>query len=41
MGGAILVALPFWYTYGHSAEKRQALVRAGALVRQQREQEEK
>ncbi len=36
-GGAIFVALLFWYTYGHSAEKRQALVRASGLVRQQQE----
>ena len=39
-GGAIFVALLFWYTYGHSAE-RHALVRASGLIRQQQEQEEK
>ena len=36
-GGAIFVALLFWYTYGHSAEKRQALIRGSGLVRQQEE----
>ena len=39
IGGAILVALLFWYTYGHSAEKRKALIRAGELVRQHQERE--
>ena len=32
-GGAIFVALLFWYTYGRDAEKRQALRRAGELAR--------
>ena len=40
-GGAILVALLFWYTHGHNAEKRQALVCAGELVREQQEREGK
>ncbi len=33
VGGAIFVALLFWYTYGRDAEKRQALRRAGELAR--------
>ena len=33
IGGAILVALLFWYTYGRDAGKRQALIRAGELAR--------
>ncbi len=33
IGGAIFVALLFWYTYGHDARKRQALIRASELVR--------
>lgn len=41
IGGAVFVALLFWYTYGHSAEKRQALVRAGGLARQHQERERK
>ncbi len=40
IGGAILVALLFWYTYGHSG-RRQALIRASELVRQQQEREVK
>ena len=33
IGGALFVALLFWYTYGRDAEQRQALRRAGELAR--------
>ena len=33
IGGALLVALLFWYTYGRDAKQRQALKRAGELAR--------
>ncbi len=33
IGGALFVALLFWYTYGRDAEKRQALRRAGQMAR--------
>ena len=33
IGGAVLVALLFWYTYGKDAKSRQALIRAGELAR--------
>ncbi|MFQ6019190.1 MAG: formate/nitrite transporter family protein [Dehalococcoidia bacterium] len=33
IGGAVLVALLFWYTYGRDVEKRRALIRAGELAR--------
>jgi formate transporter len=36
VGGAILVALLFWYTYGRDAKGRQSLIRAGELARSQR-----
>ena len=37
IGGSVLVALLFWYTYGHEPQQRQGLRRAGELVREQRE----
>lgn len=33
IGGALFVALLFWYTYGRDAEQRQALRRAGEMAR--------
>ncbi len=33
IGGAILVALLFWFTYGRDAKSRRALIRAGDLAR--------
>ncbi len=33
IGGAVLVALLFWYTYGRSADQRQTLIRAKELAR--------
>ena len=33
VGGAIFVALLFWYTYGRNMRSRRALVRAGEMVR--------
>lgn len=39
IGGGVLVALLFWYTYGRGPRQRQVLVRAKDLVRQQMEQE--
>jgi formate transporter len=33
IGGAILVALLFWYTYGRDAKSRRALIHAGDLAR--------
>ena len=33
IGGALFVALLFWYTYGRDAEQRQSLRRAGELAR--------
>lgn len=41
VGGAVLVAMLFWYTYGRSANRRSSLRRADALARQQREQGER
>ncbi len=33
IGGTVLVALLFWFTYGRDAKQRQALIRAGELAR--------
>ena len=33
IGGALLVSLLFWFTYGRDAKQRQALIRAGELAR--------
>ena len=40
IGGSVLVALLFWYTYGQDPKQRQGLKRAGELVRQQQEKVE-
>ena len=40
IGGSVLVALLFWYTYGRDAKDRQSLRDAGQLVRQQQEHAE-
>ncbi|MCH9037191.1 MAG: formate/nitrite transporter family protein, partial [Chloroflexi bacterium] len=37
IGGAVLVALLFWFTYGRSPLQRQRLGRANELVRRQNE----
>ena len=37
VGGAVLVALLFWYTYGRHAQQRQGLKQAGQMVRQHQE----
>ena len=37
VGGAVLVALLFWYTYGRHARQRQGLRQASQMVRQHRE----
>lgn len=34
IGGAVLVALLFWYTYGRHPQQRQSLRQAGSMVRQ-------
>jgi len=34
LGGAIFVALLFWYTYGHPPKQRESLRQAHQLVRQ-------
>ncbi len=36
VGGALLVALLFWYTYGRDAKQRQTLIRAGELARRRK-----
>ena len=36
LGGAIFVALLFWYTYGHHPKQRESLKRAHQLVREKR-----
>ncbi|MCA1587018.1 MAG: formate/nitrite transporter family protein, partial [Acidobacteria bacterium] len=33
LGGALLVALLFWYTYGSDPHRREVLEKAGELVR--------
>ena len=38
IGGAVLVALLFWYTYGRNPRQRQDLRDAGRMTRQHREQ---
>ncbi len=39
IGGAVLVAALFWYTYGQRPQRREALRRASELARQRQEQE--
>ncbi len=36
IGGAVLVGLLFWYTFGRHSRDRQSLRRAGELVREQK-----
>ena len=33
IGGAVLVAMLFWFTYGHDARKRESLIRANEIAR--------
>lgn len=33
VGGAVLVAMLFWFTYGHDAKKRESLMRANGMAR--------
>lgn len=33
IGGAVLVAMLFWFTYGHDARKRESLIRANEMAR--------